>query len=77
MNKFGVWTKTVDELPPEPKNKYDSCNYLCTVNGNQVVALNYIKTEIRNKVVVRWEHFGRPITWDVIAWMSYPESFTE
>lgn len=77
MKKFGVWTKVKDRLPTEPLNLYDSESYLCTVVNNQVVAMKYIKTELRNKEVVRWEWCGRVSPWEVIAWMPFPDAYKE
>lgn len=77
MSKFGIWTKTTDSLPPEPKERGDSETYLCTIRNSQVMALRYKKTVLRNKIVIRWEYFDRISPWEVIAWMPFPEAFTE
>jgi len=74
--KFGVWTKTVDENPPEPEI-YKSGYYLCTIVNNQVVALTLEKNIVRGKEVVRWYYNDCVSHWDVIAWMPYPEAYKE
>lgn len=70
------WTKTSDQLPPEPKRAY-SQHYLATVVNNQVVAVDYEKTQVRGKEVIRWLWNNRICPWDVIAWMPYPEAYKE
>lgn len=73
--KFGEWTKLSDKLPPEPSVGGD--NYLVTVNNNQVVVLKYVKTTVRGKEILRWEYHGRISPWNVIAYMPFPNAFTE
>ena len=74
--KFGEWTKTADQLPPEPSSKYGE-HYLCTVINNQVVAMKYLRTTVRGKIVFRWELNGRISPWEVIAYMPFPEPYKE
>lgn len=69
------WTAIADRLPPEPGKMYGSKSYLATVADNQVIAVKYVKTSIRNKEVVRWEWQGRICPWKVIAWMPFPECY--
>ena len=75
--KFGEWTKTEDELPPEPEMDIYGVPYLCTVDNKQLVAMYYVKTTVRGKEVIRWEWNGRISIWDVIAWMPFPEAYKE
>lgn len=71
------WIKTMDKLPPEPINKYGGDDYLATVINNQVVAVKYVKTTVRNKEVIRWGWNGKICPWDIIAWMPFPEPYIE
>lgn len=73
--KFGEWIKG-EILPPEPE-LYKSGKYLATVVNNQVVAVDYIKTTIRGKEIMRWEYCGRISPWEVVAYMPYPEAYKE
>ena len=77
MSEFGKWTKIKDELPPELEKIYIGENYLCTVTGCQVIALKYVKTNVRNKEVIRWEWYGSKSQWEVISWMPFPEADEE
>ena len=74
--KFGKWINTTEKLPPKPE-KYNSKSYLATVINNQVICVNYVKTKIRNKEVIRWEWQNKPCPWDIIAWMPFPEPYNE
>jgi hypothetical protein len=69
------WTAIADRLPPEPEKMYGSKWYLATVADNQVIAVKYVKTSIRNKEVFRWEWQRRICPWKVIAWMPFPECY--
>ena len=74
--KFNEWIKTSEQLPPEP-SKYCTDRYLATVINNQVVTVNYVKTTVRGKEVLRWEWQGRVCPWDIIAWRPFPEPYKE
>ena len=75
--KFGEWTKTSEQLPPEPKDSYGD-EYLATVVNNQVVSLRYVKTTVRGKEIIRWEcNNGRISPWSVIAYMPFPKAYQE
>jgi hypothetical protein len=79
--KFGEWTKIADQLPPEPANTYSqdyaTDYYICTVDNKQVVVLEYVKTLIRGKKVIRWEWHDRISPWEPIAYMPFPEPYKE
>lgn len=72
--EFGKWIKASDQLPPTPVFQ-TSIKYLATVINNQVVAVNYVTTKVRNQEVTRWEYQGRISPWEIIAWMPYPEPY--
>lgn len=74
--EFGKWIKTSEQLPPEPQYLHSN-HYLATVDNNQVVSVDYVKTNVRNKEVIRWEWIGRICPWEIIAWMPFPEPFKE
>lgn len=73
----GKWIKTTEQLPPPPVNEFGGDNYIATVVNNQVVAVSYVKTTVRGKKVLRWEWNGKICPWDVIAYMPFPEPYTE
>jgi len=74
--EFGKWIKTTEQLPPTPVYLKPH-KYLATVVNDQVVSVNYVTTNIRNKEITRWEYQGKICPWDVIAWMVYPEPYKE
>jgi len=73
MAKFGLWTSTKKELPPEPEVGC-GVKYLCLVCQNQVIAMRYVHrgatTRLKDRCV--WEWQGRNSHWQVIAWMPFP-----
>lgn len=73
--KFGEWTLTANELPPEPTT-IGGDSYLATVINNQVVAVRYVKREVRGKEILKWE-WNERACWNIIAWMPYPEPYKE
>ena len=74
--EFGKWIKASEQLPPTPVYQHPR-KYLATVVNDQVVAVTYVTTMIRNKETTRWEYQGRISPWEIIAWMPYPEPYRE
>ena len=74
--EFSKWIKVSEQLPPEPEWVRPQ-HYLATVVNNQVVAVDYVKVNVRKQEIVRWEWNGRICPWEIIAWMPYPEPYKE
>lgn len=75
--KFGEWTKTADQMPPEPKNVFVRDYYLAITENNLVIAVEYRKETISNKEIIRWKWMERICPWKIVAYMPFPQAYKD
>ena len=65
------WISVKDALPEEDGEYITMTN--ATGKSHGVIALRYVTTTVRGKVVRRWKRYGRISPWEVTHWMKMPE----
>lgn len=72
------WIPCSERLPEDPDTKriYASKTYQVTTDDGRTMVLRWCKTEIRGKIVMRWEwHDGRIYHGNVLAWKPLSEPY--
>lgn len=71
------WINLKEQTPKEPSNNYYGDAYLATTSDGQVIYVSYVKRNICNEEVFRWNWNDRICPYDITAYMPLPKPYKE